>query len=144
MLKIDCKSAMGGIIAGTRRIDICIAWRDACDLFQLVKRSSMNRWNIPIWLENEITERDRSCIYCRTPFGFGTGKGSFASWEHIVNDAKIVTRENIALCCRSCNSSKGAKLIAKWLDSSYCKRRRITSETIADIAKSALENAKNS
>jgi len=102
------------------------------------KRSSMNRWNIPHWLEKEVVERDRHCVYCRIPFGSGTGKGSYASWEHIVNDAKIVTRENISLCCRSCNSSKGAKLLATWLDSIYCKQRGITSESVADIVKSAL------
>lgn len=32
-----------------------------------------------------------------------------ATWEHIINDASIVTRENIALCCVACNSSKGTK-----------------------------------
>jgi hypothetical protein len=24
----------------------------------------MNRWSIPHWLEREIIERDRSCVYC--------------------------------------------------------------------------------
>ena len=98
----------------------------------------MNRWNIPDWLEKEVIERDRYCVYCRIPFGSGTRKGSFSSWEHIVNDAKIVTRENIALCCRSCNSSKGAKLLATWLESAYCKRRGITSDSVADIVRCAL------
>jgi len=99
----------------------------------------MNRWNIPDWLEKHVTERDRDCVYCRSPFGSGTtGKGSLSSWEHIINDAKIVTRENIALCCRSCNSSKGAKLLAMWLGSAYCKRRGITGDSVADIVKRAL------
>jgi 5-methylcytosine-specific restriction endonuclease McrA len=99
----------------------------------------MNRWNIPVGLEKEIVERDRQCVYCGNPFGSGTGKGSFASWEHIINDAKIVTRENIALCCRSCNSSKGAKLLATWLESDYCKRREISRESVADVVKCALK-----
>lgn len=30
--------------------------------------------------------------------------------EHIINDAKIIIRENIALCCCGCNASKGQKL----------------------------------
>jgi 5-methylcytosine-specific restriction endonuclease McrA len=86
-----------------------------------------------------IVERDGQCVYCRNPFGSGTGKGSLASWEHIINDAKIVTRENIALCCRSCNSSKGAKLLATWLESDYCKRREISRDTVADVVKCALK-----
>lgn len=101
----------------------------------------VNRWRIPAWLEREVVERDKSCIYCRTPFGVGTSKGSFASWEHIINDARIITRENIALCCRSCNSSKGAKTLSAWLESAYCRRGGISAETVADIAKQALKQA---
>ncbi len=96
----------------------------------------MNRWNIPKWLEQEIRERDTSCVYCRCEFVSSAGKGSHASWEHVVNDATIITSENIALCCRSCNSSKGAKPLAVWLESAYCKRRGITLETVADVVRS--------
>jgi len=98
----------------------------------------MNRWNIPSWLEKEVIARDKDCVYCRTTFGSMIGKSSLASWEHIINDTKNVTRENIALCCRSCNSTKGAKLLATWLESAYCKGRGITSETVADIVRRAL------
>jgi 5-methylcytosine-specific restriction endonuclease McrA len=104
----------------------------------------MNRWNIPSWLEKEVIERDQNCVYCRNPFGSVSGKGSLSSWEHIINDAKIVTRENIVLCCRSCNSSKGAKLFATWLESAYCKRREINSDTVAEIVKRALKLVQNS
>jgi 5-methylcytosine-specific restriction endonuclease McrA len=94
----------------------------------------MNRWNIPAWLEREIILRDKSCVYCGVVFGVGNRP----SWEHIVNDARIVTRENISLCCRACNSSKGVKPLEVWLESAYCKRRGITSETVAEVAKKAL------
>ncbi len=100
----------------------------------------MNRWNIPDWLEKEVRSRDVGCIYCGAVFGSTPGRGSLASWEHIVNDAKIVGRHNIALCCRSCNSSKGAKLLADWLGSAYCSRRGIGAESVADVVKLALEN----
>src|SRR5208283_3749610 len=65
----------------------------------------MNRWNIPTSLEQEVIERDKSCVYCGVAFG----AENRPSWEHIVNDARIITRENITLCCRACNSSKGVK-----------------------------------
>jgi 5-methylcytosine-specific restriction endonuclease McrA len=103
----------------------------------------MNRWNIPTWLEKEVIERDKHCVYCREFFGSRVGKSNLASWEHIINDAKIVTRENIVLCCRSCNSSKGAKTLTAWLESAYCKRRGISDKSVADIVKKALEQAKN-
>jgi hypothetical protein len=61
-----------------------------------------------------------------------------ATWEHIVNDARIVTRENIARCCVSCNSSKGVKLLAAWMQSSYCRKRGITPQSVAPIVRQAL------
>ncbi len=101
-----------------------------------------NRWNIPEWLENEVARRDKDCVYCRNGFGMTGSRGSFSSWEHIVNDAKIITRENIALCCRSCNSSKGAKLLADWLQSAYCQRKGITPLTVSEVVKQALKSIK--
>jgi hypothetical protein len=66
------------------------------------------------------------------------GFGSRPSWEHIINDDRIITRENIALCCRSCNSSKGVKPLAAWLDAPYCKKRNISKDTVAGVVKDAL------
>ena len=102
----------------------------------------MNRWNIPDWLEREIVERDRSCIYCGVEFGTTSATtGRRPSWEHIINDARIITRHNIARCCISCNASKGRKDVAAWLESTYCRTRRITAETVAAIVRHALEIA---
>jgi 5-methylcytosine-specific restriction endonuclease McrA len=99
----------------------------------------VNSWNIPDWLESEVKNRDRNCVYCRVEFGSSNAtKKSIATWEHIVNDARIVTRENIARCCFSCNSSKGTKTLADWLESDYCKKRGITKETVAEVVRTAL------
>ena len=100
---------------------------------------NMNLRNIPIQLENEVRNRDSHCIYCGIKFDKKIKKNT-ASWEHIVNDETIITRENIALCCFSCNASKGAKDLSVWLNSNYCKEKNITSENIAPIAKQALVN----
>ncbi|MGY8837888.1 hypothetical protein [Pseudoalteromonas nigrifaciens] len=63
-----------------------------------------------------------------------------ASWEHIINDASIITRENIALCCRGCNASKGQKTLSDWLESKYCKERGISPDSVAPIIKQAISN----
>ena len=100
----------------------------------------MNRWNIPEWLEREVLARDINCVYCGIDFSSqSTTRGSRPSWEHIINDAKIVTRQNIARCCMSCNASKGAKELKAWLESSYCRRKDITESTVADIVREALK-----
>lgn len=108
----------------------------------------MNRWGIPNWLEEEVRQRDKTCVYCGIqmieqipPSGH---RKAVATWEHIINDARIVTRENIARCCVACNSSKGTKNITDWLQSSYCKKHGINSETVADVVKMILETASES
>jgi uncharacterized Zn-finger protein len=100
-----------------------------------------NNWNIPAWLETEVRARDKVCVYCGTPFTSSkVSQKSAASWEHIVNDEKIITRENIALCCRGCNSSKRQKQLSVWLQSNYCRERGISKESVAPIIKQAISN----
>jgi hypothetical protein len=102
----------------------------------------MNSWGIPAWLEDEVKDRDTVCVYCgiamvdRMPKN--GPRGNVATWEHIINDASIVTRENIARCCVACNSSKGAKQLSIWIESNYCKMHGINRETVAEVIKVAL------
>ncbi|MFZ1745331.1 MAG: hypothetical protein WBO24_18170 [Nitrospirales bacterium] len=99
----------------------------------------MNRWNIPDWLEREVIERDRCCVYCGVELVPTNETRRYRpSWEHIINDARILTRENIARCCISCNASKGTKELADWLESKYCTTRGITAESVAEVVKVAL------
>jgi hypothetical protein len=101
----------------------------------------VNKWKIPDWLEQEVRKRDVQCIYCNVSFGKkNISRKLMPTWEHIINDARIVTIDNIALCCCSCNASKGAKKLMFWLDSSYCMRKNITAKTVADVVKRALHH----
>lgn len=105
----------------------------------------MNRWGIPKSLEEEIKSRDKYCVYCGVKLleaiSPGSSRKDKATWEHIINDASIVTRGNIARCCAACNSSKGTKTISKWIKSTYCKERGINKNTVALIVKQALKNS---
>lgn len=101
----------------------------------------VNSWNIPAWLEQEVRARDKACVYCGNEFTSPkVSAKSSPSWHHIINDAKIITRENIALCCRSCNASKGQKKLSQWLGTKYCQDRDITRDTVAPIIKQAIAN----
>lgn len=102
----------------------------------------MNNWGIPDWLEKEVRERDKTCIYCgiqlidkMPPRG---PRKAVATWEHIINDSSIVSRKNIARCCVACNSSKGTKKLLDWIQSSYCKKNGINKSTVAEVVKKAL------
>jgi len=105
----------------------------------------MNIWGIPDWLEREVRERDTTCVYCgiqliekMSPRGPRT---AMATWEHIINDAKIVSRENIARCCAACNSSKGSKKLSDWIQSRYCKVRGVNKDTLAEVVRKVLNTA---
>ncbi len=102
----------------------------------------MNKWGIPERLEKEVKERDTFCIYCgiqmiekMPPSG---PRKAVATWEHIINDENIISRENIARCCVACNSSKGQRKLSDWIQSSYCKKREINKDTVAEVVKEAL------
>jgi hypothetical protein len=79
----------------------------------------MNKWSIADWLEKEVKERDKTCVYCGIQMiesmPPGGSRKAVATWEHITNDASIVTRKNIARCCVACNASKGTKKLSDWL-----------------------------
>jgi hypothetical protein len=101
----------------------------------------VNQWNIPEWMEKEVIERDKVCVYCGVPFTTPEQcRKTSPSWEHIINDARIVTLANISRCCVSCNASKGIKDLNDWLESTYCKKKGISAETVAAVVKNALKN----
>jgi hypothetical protein len=107
----------------------------------------MNSWKIPDSLEREVRARDEKCVYCGVEMlqkvPRGSPRNAVATWEHIINDARIVTRENIALCCCACNASKGQKALVDWLQSAYCVQRGISEDTVAQIVRDALAMARN-
>ncbi len=86
-----------------------------------------------------VISRDARCVYCGVDFSVpAQTRGSRPSWEHIVNDAGLVTAQNIARCCISCNASKGVKDLRVWLLSPYCQRKGITEETGAKTVREHL------
>jgi hypothetical protein len=99
----------------------------------------MNKWGIPAEMEKAIIDRDQNCSYCRCQFS-EHDKKTTATWEHITNDARIISYENICRCCFSCNASKGSKLLSEWLESSYCKKKGISLSTVSDVIKNAFRN----
>ncbi len=98
-----------------------------------------NRWGIPKDVEEIVRKRDTACVYCGVKFSNdNTTRASKPSWEHIINDIRINGTDNIALCCISCNASKGAKLLEDWLACDYCKKKNITVDSVAEVVRMAL------
>lgn len=103
-----------------------------------------NRWGIPKDVEELVKNRDESCVYCGISFSNSvfTHKTK-PTWEHIINVIKIKGTDNIVLCCASCNSSKGSKLLEDWLAGKYCSTKGITKENVAQAVKEYLNRPKN-
>ena len=100
-----------------------------------------NKWGIPREIEEYVLVRDLFCVYCGIDFSIShESRKTKPTWEHIVNDIRITSKDNIALCCTSCNASKGAKLLEDWLQSMYCKSKGISKVTVAQVVKNALIN----
>ncbi len=99
-----------------------------------------NRWGIPKEVELTVLNRDLNCVYCGTLFtDSNKNRKTRKTWEHIINDIRINGTENIALCCGSCNASKGNKKLEDWLKSKYCESRNIKYESVSDVVKRHLE-----
>lgn len=98
-----------------------------------------NRWGIPKNIEELVKERDANCVYCGISFANSvvTHK-TRPTWEHIINDIRINGADNIALCCGSCNASKGRKLLKDWLNGKYCTTKCITKNNVAIVVKEQL------
>lgn len=77
-------------------------------------------------------------MYCGVKFD-NTNRKSKASWEHIRNDINLNDESNIALCCISCNASKGNKTLNEWLNSDYCKKNGINENTVSEVVRNHLK-----
>lgn len=101
-----------------------------------------NRWGIPKEIEDIVLTRDVNCVYCGVHFSNSDqSRKTRKTWEHIINDISINGSDNIALCCGSCNASKGNKKLADWLKSKYCISKNITHDTVAIVVKKHLEKS---
>jgi len=99
-----------------------------------------NRWGIPKDVEELVKKRDLKCVYCGISFTntVATHK-TRPTWEHIINDIRINGPENIALCCGSCNASKGSKQLNDWLNSKYCLTKSITIQSVSSVVKKQID-----
>lgn len=107
----------------------------------------LNQWNIPDWLEEKARKRDKYCVYCHVfmkyPPSLQAPRSRNATIEHIDNDEHNIDESNIAICCNSCNASKGSKYLLDWFNSQYCMDKGINKETVAPFIKKHIINILN-
>jgi 5-methylcytosine-specific restriction endonuclease McrA len=97
-------------------------------------KTMSNTYNISEKDEQEIRARDKTCVYCRILMKRGAGS-SGATIEHFNNDGPFDEKYNVAICCRGCNSSKGAKELLAWFETDYCHKKKINDKTVSKPVK---------
>ncbi len=69
-----------------------------------------------------VRSRSETCAVYIAAKSLALKRANKKSWEHIINDIRITTLSNIALCCVGCNASKGNKDLATWLHSENAQK----------------------
>ena len=109
---------------------------------------AMNRFGIPAETEERIRARATRCVYCRKQFSRASRK-DMPSIEHLHETPPFYWQEGLkedglAVCCCSCNSSRGNKSLQSWFQTPYCTRRDvpINSDTVAKPVKEYLRSGR--
>jgi hypothetical protein len=101
-----------------------------------------NIYGIPDEALDRIRERDRTCVYCHKPmflFGSKEPRTDWATIEHLDHLPPWDDPTTVAICCVSCNSSRGARLLPDWFGREYCVSRGISEESVAQPVRDFLE-----
>jgi len=86
----------------------------------------------------KIRERDTECVYCHKEMTIpknGDDRRNWATIEHMNDQPPFNDPTTVAICCGSCNSSRGVKKLLIWFESPYCKQRNISFVTVAGPVK---------
>src|SRR5690349_18174261 len=84
----------------------------------------MNRFGIPADIERQLRTRDTRCVYCSKEFSDASQRDK-PTIEHFNENPPFHWRDGVregglAICCWSCNSSRGQKTLPDWFRSPYC------------------------
>lgn len=100
-----------------------------------------NKYGLP---EDELEKtqmRDKVCVYCHKAMWQPSGNVSRKDWatiEHLNYQPPWNNPKTVAICCGSCNSSRGIKKLKDWFKSDYCVERGINIKTVAKPVKDYL------
>src|SRR5262245_40086870 len=107
-----------------------------------------NRFGIPAEVEQRIRARDTRCVYCGKNYSQSSHK-DIATIEHLNERPPFhwkegLNEDGLAICCRSCNSSRGNKKLRDWFRTSYCVERvtPINEASVAEAVRRYLQSAK--
>jgi hypothetical protein len=92
-----------------------------------------NKYGIPEKDEIIIRARNKTCIYCHKKLLEPNPNNSRSDWatiEHLNHLPPWNNPLTVAICCFSCNASRGNKKISDWFKSVYCLEKNINEKTV--------------
>lgn len=100
-----------------------------------------NKYGLPRAAVEFVRKRDTTCVYCGkvmlAPVR-GSSTKDWATIEHLNHLPPWNNPNTIAICCGSCNSSRGPKPLMRWFESAYCHARGISPSTVAEAVRDYL------
>lgn len=100
-----------------------------------------NKYGIPEHDLNKIRLRDKTCVYCHKKMIDSKNGARHSDWvtiEHLNFLPPWDDPSTVAICCQSCNSSRGKKKLLDWFKTPYCIKRNINENTVAEPVKRYL------
>jgi hypothetical protein len=116
-------------------------------LYRVNPSMARNKFGIPERVRSELRSRDKDCVYCRKALIYpyvAKSSTDCATIEHLNFDGPFywsdgLRPEDIAICCGSCNSSRGVRTLTDWFRMPYCIEKSINANTVAAPVRSFLE-----
>ncbi len=102
-----------------------------------------NRYGLPEKDLDYIRARDGACVYCHKtmiPSGSDGSQTDWATIEHLNHLPPWDNPETVAICCWSCNASRGNRLLRDWFTRDYCRARGISETTVASPIREYLRD----
>ena len=106
-----------------------------------------NNYRIPVDVEHRIRARDIRCVYCAKEFSADSQR-DMPTIEHLNEKRPFhwhegLKEEGLAICCGSCNSSRGNKSLPDWFRTPYCTDRPIPigADSVAEPVKRYLRSS---
>jgi hypothetical protein len=106
-----------------------------------------NKFGIPVDVEHRIRARDIRCVFCAKEFSADLRR-DMPTIEHLNEKPPFywhegLKEEGLAICCKSCNSSRGKKSLPDWFRTPYCTDRPIpiTADSVAEPVKRYLRSS---
>lgn len=112
----------------------------------IMRSMGKNRYGLPEDDLSSIRERDRVCVYCHKPMipvGSDGPQSDWATIEHLNHKPPWNNPNTVAICCWSCNSSRGNQLLRDWFLGEYCRSKGIDRPTVAEPVRNYLRDVED-